>query len=139
MDRFNLGVATAVGILAKGDLFAQELSVKLDEFGPEEREEILAHCLRRGFLDEGRTAQAFVRKHQGKRGPEWIRSTLSSRGAPDDVIELALSELDSNPELVLARKFPVGTSPAKAARFLASRGFSEEVIADVLENVQKTD
>lgn len=139
MDRFNLGVAFAVGVLAKGDLFAAELSAKLADYDPEDREQILQHCFRRGFLDEQRTARNFVSKHQGKKGPEWIRAKLCGRGAPEEVVDEALGAADFDAVSVLTQKFPQRMEPAKAARFLASRGFSEEAIANALASLQMTD
>ena len=64
---------------------------------------------------------------------------LEAKGADASrVSELYGDEQDERKRAVqlLSMKFPNGTSIVKAGRFLASRGFEEEVIVSVVESLE---
>ena len=94
----------------------------------------------RGLLSDARAAEAIVHARASSRGLMRVQQELERKGVPDDVARSALSGLREQ-QLPLARevwrkRFGVlpGDAPERArqTRFLASRGFSFEVIRAVL-------
>lgn len=93
-------VAAAERMLLK-KLRARQLSVSearsalvAYELPADDVERLIDDCLRRGYLDDARLAEQLIhtgseRKGQGRRA---IAQTLSARGIPRDVIDVALAE-----------------------------------------------
>ncbi len=92
-----------------------------------------------GFVRDERDAQSFSRRRmfQYGRGREAIRAEMLARGVSEDCADLAIAQLPRDDELALAtslaeKKRATGASPAQIYRFLASRGFDEELIGQVV-------
>lgn len=94
-----------------------------------------------GFLDDQRVSLGVVRKRLGQGyGHLRVLDELRAKGAPDEVLSAVESGLEDEVALArmaLAKKFPNGGEPARVARFLAGRGFSEETIEFVLGEVEE--
>lgn len=141
MSPLDAAVAEAVKVLGKRDRLRAEVARHLEAkgFDPETVDLAIAHLARRKFLDDARVVADFVAAQKGRRahGPEWIRAKLLARGAGEEEIEAALSEsvTEESAGDVLKVKFPHGGEPAKMARFLAGRGFTEDQIEAALASV----
>lgn len=138
MSPLDAAVAEAVKVLERRDRLRAEVTRHLTTKGFDEEtvELAIAHLIRRKFLDDARVIEAFVAAQKGRRahGPEWIRAKLLARGAEEAEIEAALAESVTEETVfdVLKVKFPHGGEPAKMARFLAGRGFTEDQIEAAL-------
>ena len=127
-------VETALRALRARDRSAAELDARLAQrgVGAAEREEALETLERIGYVDDGRFAllraeQLAVRGS----GDALIRHDLEQRGVAAEQIEVALETLEPERERA-ARIVARRGSGAKTARYLASRGFGEEALADVV-------
>ena len=123
--------------------FRRELQVKLAQrkFPPEEIEEALDRLAGQGYLDDRKTAVAFVehRLEHKAEGRLRLRAELEKRGAPADAVEEALAtvpEDDLEPTREAAERWqrlhPRG-KPAALAQHLARKGFSRRAIFAVLK------
>jgi SOS response regulatory protein OraA/RecX len=96
---------------------------------------------RHGYLDDRAVAEREAQKAAARgRGRLALEQTLERREIEPDARPDALRALDPATEASLAlaavrRRFPEGAEPAKAARFLAARGFSEEAARSALDAV----
>lgn len=127
-------VETALRALRARDRSAAELDARLAQrgVGAAEREEALETLERIGYVDDRRFA--FLRAEQlaGRgSGDALIRHDLEQRGVAAEQIEAALETLEPERERA-ARIVARRGSGAKTARYLASRGFGEETLADVV-------
>ncbi|MEA2564805.1 MAG: regulatory protein [Acidobacteriota bacterium] len=133
----------AVQLLGSRPHFRRELQVKLAQrkFPPEEIEEALDRLAGQGYLDDRKTAAAFVehRLEHKTEGRLRLRAELEKRGAPDDAVEEALAavpedDLESTREAAerWQRLHPRG-KPAALAQHLARKGFSRRAIFAVLK------
>ncbi len=132
---------SALGILARRDTTAAELSRKLKDkgFGPALVNETVARCLEWGYLDDRRFARQWaesaIRNGRGF-GPR-LRLELERRGVPADVVVevlAALSEEYGEVETLaalLAKKFAGFTAATatdrekrRVVQYLQRRGFS---------------
>jgi regulatory protein len=137
----------ALGYLARREHSRMELARKLAPHC-EDRAEIdviLDDFAQRGWLNETRFAEMIVQARQGKFGSRRIVHELREKGVSEEAIAAALPEVREN-ELETARavwekKFGVipgdAKDKAKQMRFLASRGFGQEVIFKVLKGADK--
>ena len=106
------------------------------EFAPT----VLTELALKGILDDGRLVERAVAELRSKgSGPELIRAKLVARGAPDTLLDAELSSGDEQGKALAAvrRKFRslgAGDLP-KVGRFLASKGFGEDVIESTLESL----
>ncbi len=139
---------TALHLLARREHSEFELRRKLGArgFDVDTIERALAECRSQNLVSDARFAEALV--HQRRRrgyGPLRIRNDLRERGVGDEWVATFL-DMD-NPEWleslreVRAKKF--GRQPpgdyrewARQARFLQGRGFSVEMIRQVLGRVE---
>ena len=123
----------ALRTLELRDLSVHDLDRKLGErgFGESEREAALATLARTGVLDDERVARnrAHTLAARGA-GNALIRQDLRRAGVAPALVDAAVEELE--PEAVRARAVVAcrGAGP-KTARYLTSKGFSEDVVADV--------
>ncbi|MFA7242568.1 MAG: recombination regulator RecX [Sulfuricellaceae bacterium] len=137
----------ALACLARREHTRIELERKLASYC-EDRDEIAAlldDFTQRGWLNEARYAEMLVQARQGKFGSRRIIHELREKGVSEETIAAALPEVQEN-ELETARatwakKF--GAVPADARekarqmRFLAGRGFGQEVIFKVLKGLDQ--
>jgi len=133
----------AVQLLGSRPHFRRELQAKLAQrgFPSEEIEEALDRLTGQGYLDDRKTAAAFVehRLESKAEGRLRLRAELEKRGAPPDAVEDALAavpedDLEPTPEAAerWRRLHPRG-KPAALAQHLARKGFSRRAIFAVLK------
>lgn len=134
--------ARALGLLARREHSRAELLRKLDKTG-EERDTLntlLDEFEARNWLSDRRFAESYVADHRARAGAVKLAFDLRQRGVADAVIHAVLHEQrDSERERALAvwqKKFGTPASnPGERAsqmRFLQGRGFTPEVIRQVL-------
>ena len=96
------------------------------------RVEALATLARTGLVDDRRFAEARAEQLADRgAGDAFIRHDLLRAGVDAELVEHALSALDGEPERaerIVARR----GSGAKTARYLAGKGFSDDVIHAVV-------
>lgn len=135
----------AIGLLARREHSRFELRYKLAArgFDAADVESALTRLQAESLLDDARFAEAYVRSRAERGfGPLKITQELRSRGVPDHTIEDYLKS-PPTPWLDSARaqhRKRFGARPsrnlrdkARQARFLRSRGFSSEMIRQVLD------
>jgi regulatory protein len=97
-----------------------------------ERDEVLETLVRTALVDDRRFAELRARSlvERGS-GDELIRHELAQAGIESELAEEAVAALPSETERVARIVARRGAGP-KTARYLAGKGFSEEVIASVI-------
>jgi regulatory protein len=138
--------ARAVGLLSRREHSRVELSRKLSTHAqsPEELSALLDALAKEGWQSDQRFVQGFVHRKAGQQGLAKIAQELTQQGIEATQVaqvrlELKDSELE-RAQSVWQKKFSVSGPPqntteyARQGRFLASRGFSHEVIHRVLKN-----
>jgi regulatory protein len=138
--------ARAVGLLSRREHSRVELSRKLSAHAqsPDELNALLDALAKEGWQSDERFVQGFVHRKAGQQGLAKIAQELSQQGI--DATQVAQVRLDlkdselERAQSVWQKKFsgsgpPLGNAEyARQGRFLASRGFSNEVIHRVLKN-----
>ena len=125
--------ARAVSLLAQREYSRKELSDKLKaaEASPEEVEQALKQLEAKGLVDDTRVVESLVNRRSGKLGASRLRQELQAKGVKDTELARAQS--------VWQKKFgqlaTSGPERNKQARFLASRGFSGEVVRQVVAGI----
>ena len=134
----------ALKALGRREHSRQELQVKLQPFAedPDELDALLDELEKRGWLSEARFVEQLTTTRRRKFGAARIVHELRGKGVSDDAIAAARARLNAG-EVDAARavwKKKFGKLPrtrqerGKQARFLASRGFSAEVVHRVLKD-----
>jgi regulatory protein len=124
----------AVRALRHADRSRAELDARLERQGipVAEREEALARLERLGYLEDGRVARARAEQLAGRgSGDALIRHDLEQRGIGAETIEEALAALEPERERA-ARVVAQRGGGARTARYLASRGFAYDAVAEVV-------
>jgi regulatory protein len=139
--------ARAVSLLAQREYSRQELSDKLmaEQASPEEIAQALAQLEAKGLVDDTRVVETLVNRRAGKLGGMRLRQELQAKGvSPELVAETMAGLKDSELARALAiwqKKFGhVATDAAtrnRQARFLATRGFSSDVVKQVVAGVEE--
>jgi regulatory protein len=101
----------------------------------------------KGFISEARVVESVIHRRASKLGALRIRMELQDKGldpvlVEQAVAELRLSELSRAREIWHKKYGQPADSPqemAKQARYLAARGFSGEVVLQVLKNPNRQD
>ena len=135
--------ARALKALARREHTRQELQAKLQPFAenPDELEPLLDDLEKRGWLSEARFVEQLTTVRRRRFGAARIVHELREKGVSETALAAAQSRLKDS-EMDAARavwKKKFGSLPttleerAKQARFLASRGFSAEVVHAVLK------
>jgi regulatory protein len=137
--------ARAVSLLAQREYSRQALQEKLvsENASPEQVEQALAQLEAKGLVDDTRVAETLVNRRAGKLGG--MRQELQAKGvSPELVAETMAGLKDSELARALAiwqKKFGhVATDAAtrnRQARFLATRGFSSDVVKQVVAGVEE--
>ena len=136
--------ARALKALARREHTRQELQAKLLPFAddPDELEPLLDDLEKRGWLSEARFVEQLTTMRRRRFGAARILHELREKGVSDTALASAQSQLKDS-EVDAARavwKKRFGNLPttleerAKQSRFLASRGFSAEVVRKVLRH-----
>jgi regulatory protein len=135
----------AVAALARREHSRAELARKLrrhlsEGADPAEVDRVLDDLAGKGMLSEARFAASLVRTRAGRFGTGRVRQELKQHGVAPELIAQATADLAKS-ELARAREVwrkRFGTPPrdeaerAKQLRFLAARGFSTDVILQVV-------
>jgi regulatory protein len=137
--------ATAVGLLARREHSARELSAKLHArgFAVEVIGAVLERLAAERLQSDERFAEVYLRQRSDKGyGPERIRAELRERGIDDPLISARFRQAEEEGEIdwyalaaaAYAKKFggrPAGDikERAKRQRFMQYRGFTHEQIA----------
>jgi regulatory protein len=134
---------TAVRLLAVRDRSEQELRALLAARGarPARIDAAVARLRELHYLDDARLAQTLAEAAaQRGHGSAYVRQRLAERGVAEPLVEGAVAAAFTD-EAALARRVLVqryGAVPvepaacARAARFLAGRGFPEAVVLAIL-------
>ncbi|MBV8647643.1 MAG: recombination regulator RecX [Paludibacterium sp.] len=133
-------MARAVDLLSRREYSRRELILRLRPHAesPEELEQVLAKLADRAWQSDQRFAEQFTQSKAGKYGSQRLRMALREKGVDDETIAEALAGQDdlAAARAVWQRKFGVPpASPqdkARQTRFLAARGFPQEIIRKVL-------
>jgi SOS response regulatory protein OraA/RecX len=132
--RSREALAQASRLLARRDLSVRGLSAELERrrVAPAARRETVSRLLDAGAVDEPRSARrrAELLAARGA-GDLLVRHDLESRGFPAEVVEQALEGLPDEDERARRIVSVRGASPA-TARYLARKGFAEDVIESAL-------
>jgi SOS response regulatory protein OraA/RecX len=130
----DAAVERALRALRHRDRSAAQIDGHLASHGVSERDrgEALATLLRTGLVDDRRFAEtrATTLADRGA-GDAFIRHDLALAGIDDDLVDAALTAVDSErarAERVVARR---GGGP-RTARYLAGKGFSPDVVNVVI-------
>ena len=134
--------ARALKALARREHSRQELRAKLQPFAedPDEIAPLLDDLEKRGWLSEARFVEHTTTVRRRRFGAARILHELRGKGVSETALAAAQTQLKDS-ELDAARavwKKKFGSLPttleerAKQSRFLASRGFSAEVVHQVL-------
>ncbi len=134
--------ARALKLLATREHARAELERKLAPHvrDGEDLAAVLDELTRRGFLDESRYVASVVHRQAARSGTRLIRQTLQAQGIAPELMAGALVELQDG-ELGRARELWLrryGSAPAdlkeaaRQQRFLLSRGFSSEVVRQLV-------
>lgn len=138
--------ARAVGLLSRREHSRVELSRKLSLHAqsPEELNTLLDALAKEGWQSDQRFVQGFVHRKAGQQGLAKIAQELTQQGIEAGQVaqvrlELKDSELE-RAQSVWQKKFGTSGAPTNSAeygrqgRFLASRGFSHDVIHRLLKD-----
>ena len=142
-------LSRALALLSRRDASRAEFVAKLIAagYGKEEVEGTADWCVAQGFLNETRYVEGAARRLSAKYGASRVTHTLRSKGVSEEAIAGVAGDLKDN-ELTQARaiwtrKFrePPADANAKAKqiRYLQSRGFSFEIIKQVIRGVDDTE
>lgn len=134
--------ARAVDLLAQREYSRQALQEKLlsEQASTQDVAQALAQLEARGLVDDTRVAETLVNRRAGKLGGMRLRQELQAKGLSADVVADTVAALkDSELARALAiwqKKFGVVATDAatrnRQARFLATRGFSGDVVRQVV-------
>ena len=139
--------ARALKALARREHTRQELEAKLQPYAedPDELETLLDDLEKRGWLSEARFVEQLTTVRRRRFGAARILNELREKGVSEGALAAAQSRLKDS-EIDAARavwKKKFGSLPttlqerAKQSRFLASRGFSAEVVRKVLRHEEQ--
>ena len=139
--------ARALKALARREHSRQELQARLQPFAedPDEIAPLLDDLEKRGWLSEARFVEQLTTVRRRRFGATRILHELREKGVSETALAAAQSQLKDS-EVDAARavwKKKFGSLPttleerAKQSRFLASRGFSAEVVHKVLRREEQ--
>ncbi len=134
----------ALGYLSRREYSYKELQQKLQAYTEEQDDlpALLEDIKQRGWLSEERYTEQVVHARKGKFGSLRVAHELREHGVAEDLVAKAVAEVKSdevaNARAICRKKFDALPATreqwAKQARFLQSRGFSFDVIKQVLRD-----
>ena len=134
--------ARAVSLLAQREYSRQELTDKLTaaQASPEEIEQALAQLETKGLVNDARVVETLVNRRSGKLGASRLRQELQAKGVSPELVAETMASLKGSElaraQAVWQKKFgqlaATSAERNKQARFLASRGFSGDVVRQVV-------
>ncbi len=131
----------AVKLLARREHTRAELARKLSPHGTsEEIDTVLNELAGSGLQSDARFAASYLRSQAGRLGDARLRQTLRQKGVSPDLIAAHVEDLPDELERareVWQKKFAAAPADrsdwARQARFLQGRGFSVEIIRQLLK------
>ena len=139
----------ALRLLSQREHSRAELERKLapHEEVPGELAKALDELQARDFINDGRAIDSLVNRRSGKLGSARIKQELALKGLSGEAVADALAGLKdtelNRAQEVWRKKFgSLPTDPetrAKQMRFLLTRGFSAEVVRQVVQGVDEDD
>jgi regulatory protein len=136
----------ALRLLSQREHSRTELERKLaqHEEVPGELAKALDELQARDFINDGRAVDSVLNRRSGKWGSARIRQELTAKGLAGEAVLDAMASLKdtelSRAQEIWQKKFgKQGAAPQerlKQMRFLLARGFSSEVVRQVLKNAQ---
>jgi regulatory protein len=139
----------ALEYLSKREYSAAELAQKLKGYADEADDvaALIADFKTRGWLSDARYAEQMVHARQAKFGTARVAHELREKGVDDALISEAIAGLQDNEveraSEVWRKKFKAAPTTreewAKQARFLQSRGFTFDVIKQILNRHAEDD
>jgi regulatory protein len=133
----------ALRLLSQREHSRSELERKLaqHEEVPGELAQALDELQTRDFLNDGRVIESVVHRRSGKLGAARLQQELAAKGLTGEAVATAMAGLRdtefSRAQAVWRKKFDRPASEpnarAKQVRFLMTRGFSTEVVRQVLQ------
>ncbi|MDF1482788.1 recombination regulator RecX [Extensimonas sp. H3M7-6] len=132
----------ALRLLARREYARAELAARLAPHlqAGEDLEALLGELEAQGFLSDARAAESLLRRRAPRLGTQRVLQELRHKGLDAELVRAAADSLRASEfaraQAVWQRRF--GTPPADAQeqarqmRFLAARGFSTEVVRQVL-------
>jgi regulatory protein len=139
----------ALEYLSKREYSAAELTQKLKAYADEADDvpALIADFKARGWLSDARYAEQMVHARQAKFGKARVAHELREKGVDDTLIAEAVAGLQCNESEraseVWRKKFKAAPTTreewAKQARFLQSRGFTFEIIKQILNRHAEDD
>ena len=132
----------ALRLLARREYARAELAARLAPHlqAGEDLEALLGELEAQGFLSDARAAESLLRRRAPRLGTQRVLQELRHKGLDAELVRAAADSLRASEfaraQAVWQRRF--GTPPANAQeqarqmRFLAARGFSTEVVRQVL-------
>ena len=139
----------ALRLLASREHSRAELERKLQahETAPGELAQALDELQAKGFINEARVVQSVVHRRAERLGTQRGRAELNAKGLPPELVAEAVDALrateESRAREAWRRKFGQPSADprerARQVRFLASRGFSGEVIRRVVSGAPDED
>jgi regulatory protein len=137
--------ARAVSLLAQREYSRQALQEKLMAEGqsPEELALALDQLQARGLVDDARVAETLVNRRAGKLGGMRLRQELQAKGVSAEVVADTMAGLKATElaraQAIWLKKFGQVANDAanrnRQARFLATRGFSSDVVRQVVSGL----
>ena len=142
LDKAPSVKARAVSLLAQREYSRQELTDKLTaaQASPEEIEQALAQLEAKGLVNDARVVETLVNRRSGKLGASRLRQELQAKGVSAELVAETMAGLKGSElaraQAVWQKKFgqlaATSAERNKQARFLASRGFSGDVVRQVV-------
>ena len=137
--------ARAVSLLAQREYSRQAVVEKLTAEGqsPEELALALDQLQARGLVDDTRVAETLVNRRAGKLGGMRMRQELQAKGLSPEVVAETMAGLKESElaraQAIWMKKFGQVASDVanrnRQARFLATRGFSSDVVRQVVSGL----
>lgn len=141
--------ARAVSLLAQREYSRQALQEKLTAEGqsPEALAQALDQLEARGLVDDSRVAESLVNRRSGKLGGMRIKQELQAKGLSPEVVATTMASLKetelARAQAIWLKKFGRVAADAanrnRQARFLATRGFSSDVVRQVVSGLGEED
>jgi len=136
MDRLSEAVDASLRLMKSRERFPGEIREALlhKGFTADEANAAVDHLTKKGLLSEARAAEAVLLRRSGRRavGNARLALDLERRGA-----SAPLPQIEERGRAMEALSGRAGKSanPGQVGRFLVSRGFSDETIRSILEEL----
>ncbi len=139
-DEFKKAMSIVLRILSRRDKTEFQIRKRLEEFDKQTVERVIDYLRQRKFVDDRRFAEIYYRDRKRKRwGSLKIRLAMKNLGISEEIIDSVMKDLYSYEkqaasELLERRR---KDEKEKNLRFLLSRGFSYEVISELLSGADE--